>query len=106
VVSRVTDKIAPNTPQAVIVLVDPANATAALRDLTSINGDADESGNTQTRAPSAADPTHALQIGANGNTASFMLGYISKVAAWNVQLNQAVRRRINHADMRKWRING
>lgn len=103
---RSANKITPNAPVSVCMALDNANATAGNRLAAAVNGAADFGGNTYTQTPSTGNPFVAMQVGAIGSNALPLTGYIAKLSGWDRVLGAAVRKRLQNADMRKWRING
>ena len=75
----VSGTMSANTPTIYSALADPSNATASLRSSLFHDDDAAFQANTQTNAPSATDPTYALQIGATGNGGGRLTGKIAEI---------------------------
>ena len=68
----------PNTPVILSHIADPGNGTAANRSFLRINRTLIQA-NTSTLAPSASNASFALQIGAGGNNAIPLTGYIAEI---------------------------
>jgi len=72
------DKLTPNTFQAVTLLADPSNATAANRLEYFVNGGSGNKGNTGSSAVSSSNPSAALEIG-RGSTVGVLTGSIAEI---------------------------
>lgn len=80
---RINNAIVANTYSLIQVSLDLTNATAQLRHQTYVNTATISSNTFTPSAVNIANATHNLQIGANGNGASFLVGYISEMSGNN-----------------------
>lgn len=77
----------PNTPILTTSVHDNNNATAASKLLIGINGSSLSGSNTSSNSPSVSNPAFAFQLGAAGNNASPLAGYIAEVCIFNSVLS-------------------
>lgn len=77
---RVNAAILPNVYSLIQTSLDLTNATAHLRHQTYVNTVAIASNTFTASAVNVANATHNMQIGANGNSATFLTGYISEIS--------------------------
>jgi hypothetical protein len=94
--------LAANAPFLASVARDPGNATAAERSTIYINGSTPIKLNTSTGVASSANATHALQIGAAGNNAAPLTGYISEIIITSSIATTDTRQRIEGYLAHKW----
>lgn len=97
------------TPQAMLVqeaVIDADNATLSQRFRLRINGGAEIAANPSTSngSPTTSNATFAMQIGANGNTASTMDGDICELLFFNQQPTAAARDLIRRYLGSKWGV--
>lgn len=98
--------LTPNVAFLASVARDPGNATAAERSAIYMNGSTPIKLNTITSPASSANATHALQIGAAGNNAAPMIGYVSEVIITNSIASTDTRQRIEGYLAHKWGLTG
>jgi hypothetical protein len=98
--------MAPNVAQVLGVVSDPANGTAANRSSIRVNGGTAIANNTLTNAASTNNPTFNFQIGANGNNAVPLTGYIAEVVICNAKLSDSNRERVEGYLAWKWGLQG
>jgi hypothetical protein len=68
-----------NVPTILSHICDPNNATASNRSFIRVNRGNVIQNNVDTASPSASNASFALQIGASGNNASPLIGYIAEI---------------------------
>lgn len=83
--------LAANTPNLTSFVHDGSNTTAASKLMVNINGGSLFGNNTSTRGVSTSNPARALQLGACGNNAFPMVGYIAEVCIFNSVLSSTNR---------------
>jgi hypothetical protein len=69
----------PNNPTIISHIGDPGNATASARSAIRVNSASDIANNVETSAASASNASFTLQIGAAGNNAQPLVGYIAEI---------------------------
>ncbi len=105
VVSTSDDDAQPaNTTVLFSCVSDPANATANNRSEMRVNGYPAIKNNAVTASPSTANPTHALQVGANGNNSFLLVGYIAELIICNAIVSDLDRQRAEGYLAHKWGI--
>ena len=91
----------PNTPVILSHIADPNNGTAANRSFLRINRTLIQA-NASTLAPSASNASFALQIGAAGNNAAPLTGYIAEIVVLASLASTKVRQQIEGYLAWKW----
>jgi len=90
-----------NTPVIVSHLADPNNATAVNRSLIRVNNTLTQV-NASTNAPSASNASFTMQIGAGGNNAFPLVGYIAEVIILASIASDVVRQQVEGYFAWKW----
>jgi hypothetical protein len=96
------DAIAANVPSIIAHRGDPGNATASLRSIINVNGDANLANNSATFAAVSTDPSATLQVGANSAGGIPLVGYISEFIVLSSVATQNTRQRIEGYLAHKW----
>ena len=91
----------PNVPTILSHIADPNNGTAANRSFLRANKTLTQA-NVDTNAPSASNASFALQIGACGNNASPLTGYIAEIVVLASLASTQVRQQIEGYLAWKW----
>jgi hypothetical protein len=91
-----------NTAQLLGIVSDPANGTAANRSSMRVNGGTAIANNAATDAASTSNPTYTFQLGAAGNDAFPMLGYIAEVIICDAILSSTDREKVEGYLAHKW----
>lgn len=92
-----------NTPVILSHIADPSNSTAANRSFVRVNKTLSQA-NTQVAAPSAANASFALQIGALGNNILPLTGYIAEIVVLASIASAKVRQQIEGYLAWKWAL--
>ena len=90
-----------NTPVILSHIADPNNGTAANRSFVRVNKTLSQT-NTSSTAPSASNASFALQIGALGNNAVPLVGYIAEIVVLASVASTTVRQQIEGHLAWKW----
>jgi hypothetical protein len=90
-----------NTPVLISHICNPSAGVAANRSFLRINQSLTQ-GNTATNAPVSTDASFALQIGACGNNALPMVGYIAEIVVFNSIVNDRERQQVEGYLAHKW----
>lgn len=94
--------VAPNVATLIGLSLDLGNATASNKVQHIVNGSALPRLNTDSSSPSINTATYALQIGANGNNGSALVGYIAECIICSSKQSDANRQRIEGYLAHKW----
>jgi hypothetical protein len=96
-----------NTNNIVGVIADPNNGTASSRSSTRINGGNATTANTETNAPSTANPDSPLTLGRSGDSSTVGLeGWIAEVVICNAILSSSDRQKVEGYLAHKWGLQG
>jgi len=98
------DAITPNAPAILSHIGNPGNVTAAQRSSIRINGGSAIELNTNTGTGSAADASFTLQLGAGGNNAGFLIGYIAELIALPLAADIIIRQKLEGYLAHKWSL--
>ena len=95
--------ITPNQFNILTNRIEAGNATASLRSQSRVNGTDIANNNTLINAPSTANSTRPLQIGADGSTL-FLTGDIAEILVFPAALSTNDRREVERYLAQKWNI--
>jgi hypothetical protein len=95
--------ITPNQFNILTNRIEAGNATASLRSQSHVNGTDIANNNTLINAPSTANSTRPLQIGADGSTL-FLTGDIAEILVFTSALSNTDRREVERYLAQKWNI--
>lgn len=95
-----------NAPALLSLVTDPSNQSAANRSVFRVNGGGAIANNAASDAPTSANPTFPVQLGAAGNSAFPLTGYFAEVVICDALLSQSDREKLEGYLAHKWGLTG